>query len=262
MNMQVIGRTKAVKMLEIDNIYNEDCITGMQKIERSSVSLVITDPPYEISRDSNYAKSKPTGRDTDRFRISIDFGEWDKENSFDIKSMTSKAYDCLKDGGYMVCFYDLWKIGELKNAMELAGFRQVRFIEWVKTNPVPINSRINYLTNAREVAVCGVKGSCPTFNSEYDNGIYSFPICHDKDRFHETQKPVELIGTIINKHTNSGDIVLDCCMGSGTTAVACIKTNRRFVGFELDKGYFDKACERIERAKQEAMTDLFNGQNY
>lgn len=61
-----------------------------------------------------------------------------------------------------------------------AGFRQLRFIEWVKTNPVPLNSSLNYLTNAREIALVGVKGANPTFNSQYDNGIYCYSINHSK----------------------------------------------------------------------------------
>ena len=145
-------------MLELNKIYNEDCVQGMRKIDEGSISLILTDPPYEISRKSNYASSAPTGRDTDRFRISIDFGSWDAKKAFDIGAMIKESYRCLKKGGYIVCFYDLWKIETLKSIMEEAGFKQIRFIEWVKTNPVPINSKVNYLTNAREVAVCAVKG--------------------------------------------------------------------------------------------------------
>lgn len=84
------------------------------------------------------------------------------------------------------------------------------------------------------------------FKSEYDNGVYSYPICHDKGRFHPTQKPVDLIREIIAKHSNEGDLVLDNCMGSGTTAIACIREKRNFIGFELNKEYYDKACKRIQ----------------
>lgn len=244
-------------MLELNRIYNMDCISGMRQIDKNAVSLIITDPPYSISRDSNYAKSAPTGRDTDRFRISIDFGEWDKTDSFDIQSMVKESYRCLKDGGYIVCFYDLWKIGIVKDAMINAGFKQIRFIEWIKTNPVPINSKINYLTNAREIAVCAVKGKNPVFHSEYDNGIYSFPICRDKGRFHPTQKPICLFRSIIDKHSNEGDVIMDCCMGSGTTAIACMESKRKFVGFELNKEYFEKACARVSDAMREDETLLF-----
>ena len=148
----------------------------------------------------------------------------------------------------MICFYDLWKITTMKDYFEKAGFKQLRFIEWVKTNPVPINSKVNYLTNAREIAVVGVKGGKPTFNSEYDNGIYRFPICHDKGRFHPTQKPLALFEELVRKHSNEGDLVLDCFAGAATTAVACMNTGRDFVGCELDQVYYEKSMERIKNS--------------
>ena len=70
------------------------------------------------------------------------------------------------------------------------------------------------MTNAREIGVVGVKSGKPVFHSEYDNGVYSYPICHDKGRFHPTQKPVALLEEIIEKHSNEGDLVLDCFAGS------------------------------------------------
>ena len=68
----------------------------------------------------------------------------------------------------------------------------------------------------------------------------------DTDGFHPTQKPVALIRRLVLTYTNEGDTVLDNCMGSGTTAIACIKERRHFIGFELSKEYFDKACKRID----------------
>ena len=97
----------------------------------------------------------------------------------------------------------------------------------------------------------GVKGSKPTFNSSYDNGLYEYPICRDKGRFHPTQKPIKLIEELILKHSNEGDLVLDCFSGSGTTAVACMNTGRTFLGCELDKEYYNKSLKRIERSKNE-----------
>ena len=72
--------------------------------------------------------------------------------------------------------------------MEKYKFKQIRFIEWIKTNPVPLNQSVNYLTNSREIALLGVKGGKPTFNSKYDKGIYEYPIQSGKTRFHPTQK--------------------------------------------------------------------------
>ena len=227
-----------------------DCIELLRDIQDESVDLVLTDPPYEISRDTNFRSGEATGKDTDRFRVSMDFGYWDKD-FVDIEKVINECYRILKKGGTMICFYDLWKITHLKEYFEKAKFKQIRFIEWLKTNPVPINSKLNYLTNSREIAVCGVKGGNPTFHSEYDNGIYHFPICHGKHRIHPTQKPLGLIEAILKKHSNEGDLVVDCFMGSGVTGVACLNTGRRFIGMEIDGTCFDNAKNWIEKARKE-----------
>ena len=224
-----------------------DCFELIKKIPNDSVDLVLIDPPYEVSRDTNFASGEAKGKDTDRFRVSMDFGDWDN-NFTGLDRIIKECYRILKKSGTLICFYDLWKITPLKDYFEDAKFKQIRFIEWLKTNPVPLNSKINYLTNSREIAISGVKGGKPTFHSEYDNGIYQYPICHDKDRFHPTQKPLQLIEDIIKKHSNENDLIVDCFMGSGTTGVAAINLNRNFIGIELNKEYFDKAKVRIENS--------------
>lgn len=224
---------------------NQSCFELLASLENKTIDLVLIDPPYEISRPTNFQSGEKTGKDTDRFRVSMDFGEWDK-NFTGLEIAIRECFRVLKDGGTMICFYDLWKIETLKSYLEAAGFVQIRFIEWVKTNPVPINSKINYLTNSREVAVLGVKKSKPTFHSEYDNGIYRYPICQDKGRFHPTQKPLALIADLINKHSNEGEIVLDCFAGSCTTGVAAVLNNRQFIGCELDAEYYEKAVQRLK----------------
>lgn len=224
---------------------NQSCFELLASLEDKTIDLVLIDPPYDISRPTNFQSGEETGKDTDRFRISMDFGEWDK-NFTGLEIAIRECFRVLKDGGTMICFYDLWKIETLKSYLEAAGFVQIRFIEWIKTNPVPINSKINYLTNSREVAVLGVKKSKPTFHSEYDNGIYRYPICQDKGRFHPTQKPLALIADLINKHSNEGEIVLDCFAGSCTTGVAAVLNNRQFIGCELDAEYYEKAVQRLK----------------
>ena len=80
--------------------------------------------------------------------------------------------------------------------------------------------------------------------TRYPRSIQRFPL--DKDKLHPTQKPVALLEYLIKTYTNEGNVVLDNCMGSGSTGVACINTNRRFIGIELDENYFNIAKERIE----------------
>lgn len=227
---------------------NQSCFDFLPTIENNSIDLILIDPPYEISRPTNFQSGEETGRDTDRFRISMDFGEWDK-NFSGLEEVFKQCYRILRDGGTMICFYDIWKIETIKKHYDNNKFKQVRFLEWIKTNPVPINSKINYLTNAREVAVLGIKKSKPTFNSSYDNGIYQYPICQDKGRFHPTQKPLAFMEELIKKHSNKGGTVLDCFSGSGTTGVAALNLERNFVGCEIDKEYYEKSYERLKEVK-------------
>ena len=71
----------------------------------------------------------------------------------------------------------------------------------------------------------------------------------DKNNLHPTQKPVALIEYLVKTYTNESETILDNCMGSGTTAIACMNTNRNFIGFELNKEYYDMSCKRIEENK-------------
>lgn len=223
------------------SLRNADCLTYLQSLPANSVDLALLDPPYEISRPTGFKNVKDG---VERFAISMDFGSWD-HNFPEMAEVVQQVYRVLRKGGTAIIFYDLWKLSVLAKYFEEAKFKQLRLIEWLKTNPVPINSKRNYLTNAREIAVLGVKGGSPTFHSAYDNGIYKAPICHEKGRFHPTQKPLGLISELIAKHSNPGDTVLDCFSGSGTTAVAAGLSGRAFVGCELDHEYFEKSRERI-----------------
>ena len=116
----------------------------------------------------------------------------------------------------------------------------------MKTNPVPLNSKTNYLTNSREIALTGVKGSKPTFHSEYDNGPYNYPICRDKGRFHPTQKPLELCNWFIKKYSDDNNSILDLFGGSGSTLIACEQLNRKCYMMELDPHYIDVIIQRWE----------------
>jgi DNA modification methylase len=222
-------------------IFNSDALSVLKDIKNNSIDLILTDPPYLISRKSNFNSAGGI----DKYAISMDFGTWDYDSE-GMDEILKEYYRVLKKGGTLVIFYDLWKISYLADDLKKENFKQLRFIEWIKTNPVPINSKVNYLTNAREVALTAVKGGKPIFNSSYDNGFYFYPIYHDKGRFHPTQKPVKLFEDLIKKHSNVGDLVLDTFLGSGTTAIAALNTGRTFIGCERDESYFEQLVERVK----------------
>ena len=230
-------------------IINGDCFEELKKLDSGSVDLIIIDPPYNISRNSNFKSySEGTSKElvTKYAGISIDFGDWDKQD-LNWDSLFYEYYRILKKSGTIVIFYDIWKSNEIKESAELNKFKQPRVGMWMKTNPVPINSKLNYLSNATEFFFTFVKGKKPTFHSVYDNGVYRYPICHGKERYdHPTQKPLALISDIINKHSNEGDVVLDNFAGTGTTAHACILNNRNYIVIERDDKYFDILKSRID----------------
>ena len=181
-----------------------------------------------------------------KYAVKTNYGGWDSEFTIEQLEMFIKHfYRVLKPSGTCIVFFDLWKLTNLKSMLEVEKFKQIRFIEWLKTNPQPINSSVNYLTNCREIALLGIKKSKPTFNSKYDKGVYEFPLQGGKSRFHPTQKSLPLFEVLMKKHSNEGDLVLDCFAGSATTAVAAQNTNRSFVGCELDEEYYNKATQRI-----------------
>jgi site-specific DNA-methyltransferase (adenine-specific) len=275
-------------------IANVDGLKYLSTISDGSIDLVLTDPPYIISKESgmntHYNKVKynkennieyvKSEEDWENYKFNVeyedtikglaqldiqkdnylkhgtiygtkycvktDYGKWDNEFNIEmLDKFVCEFYKKLKQGGTMIIFFDLWKISILKEIMEKYKFKQIRFIEWIKTNPQPLNSNVNYLTNCREIALVGVKGSKPTFNSKYDNGIYSYPLQGGKNRFHPTQKSLLLFEDLIKKHSNQNDVVLDTFLGAGTTAIACKNTNRKFKGCEISKEYFEKVMALI-----------------
>lgn len=230
-----------MNILEINKIYNEDCIIGMSKIENESIDAIITDPPYNIARDNNFQTMGRSG---------IDFGEWDK--GFDEFSWIDKTFNILKNGGTLFIFNDWKNIGEIAKYAEGKGFEIKDMIRWKKSNPMPRNRDRRYITDF-EVAVWLVKPKGKwVFNrlsDTYDRCEYEYPLTPQSEKVgHTTQKPIALMEEILRRHTNENQLILDPFMGSGTTAIACINTNRNYIGFELDEKYHKIANDRILNA--------------
>jgi len=276
---QFINEEKIItSSIDIKNISG---IEYLNTISNCSIDLILTDPPYIISKNSgmnehyNNVKFNEENDITQvktedewneykilngikddlnkekyikygsiygkKYCVKTDYGNWDNNFSMEIlEQFISEYYNKLKKGGTLIMFFDLWKITDLKYLLEKYKFKQIRFIEWIKSNPQPRNSQINYLTNCREIALIGVKDGKPTFNSSYDNGIYIYPLQNGKNRFHPTQKSLILFEELIKKHSNENDTILDTFLGSGTTAIACKNTKRNFKGCEISKEYYEK----------------------
>lgn len=229
-----------------NEVFLGDCLEIIKQIESNSVDLVLTDPPYNISRESNFKKNSTNKKYNN---ISLDFGIWD-QSEIDLDTLFGEIKRVLKKNGTLIIFYDIWKSYKIKFYAEKWGFKQPRVGQWVKTNPVPINSKNNYLSNSIEFFFTFVKGGSPTFKSSYDNGIYQYPLCHGRERtIHPTQKPLRLLEDLIDKHSNENDLILDPFAGSGTTGIASINKSRRYIMIEKDTVYFEVIKSRIEQNK-------------
>ena len=179
-----------------------------------------------------------------KYAITTEFGEWDSSFTIDdLEKAINEFYRILRPGGSCIIFFDVWKIETLTNL--LSKFSKHRFVEWIKTNPMPVNQYATYLSNAREIAISCVKGGKATFNSKYDNGVYNYPIYGGKDRFHPTQKSLPMFEELIKKHSNEGDTIVDPYAGSGTTALAAKNTNRLYLCCEPSDEYFQRGYNRV-----------------
>ena len=284
-----------------------DGVSHMAGVANGSVDLILTDPPYIISRDSGMEKFSCVVKDAESTGISVKtmaewneyhhknedkimeliategakieilqrnylsygsiygkkyavktkFGSWDEEFSLcELESIIGEYYKKLRVGGTIIIFFDIWKMGLLRKMLETAGghtksgkprgFSKIRLIQWIKTNPQPINQRVTYLSNCKEYAIVAVKGSKATFNSKYDKGVYSYPFPCGKGRVHPTQKSLSLFEELIRKHSREGDLVMDTFLGGGTTAVACQRLGRRFTGCDVSHSDIEKVLGRLE----------------
>ena len=261
------------------------------KIKNKSIDLILTDPPYIISKETGMDKHFNTVKENEeegiefvkteteweeyktendilndegkqnylrygsiygkKYAVKTDYGDWDKNFTLELlEKFVEQYYKKLRNGGTLVIFLDLWKITPVKELLEKYKFKQIRMIEWIKTNPQPLNSKVNYLTNCREIALVAIKVSKPTFNSSYDKGIYEFPLQGGKIRSHPTQKSLPLFEELIRKHSNPGDLVLDTFLGAGTTAMAAKNTDRRFLGCEVDDTYYATIQDNMNQIKE------------
>lgn len=216
-------------------------IEVMPKLGKGTIDLILTDPPYNISKENNF---KTIGRS------GIDFGEWDKDA--DIISWIKVSSDLLSKNGSIVVFNSWRNLGGISKELEKSGFIVKDLIRWEKANPMPRNRDRRYIVDY-EFAIWAVKkGSKWTFNRQsdnYDRSELKYPITSKSEKKlgeHPTQKPIKLMEELVLRHSNAGDVVLDPFMGSGSTGVACFNTGRDFIGIELDEKYFDIAKNRIK----------------
>lgn len=230
-------------------IFNGDANIVYDYLAENNIQVdhIITDPPYSISKENNFTTMKNSKRK------GIDFGNWDK--NFDLTGWINKYAKLVKKNGSIIIFCSYRYISFIIETLENNDFEVKDFIEWKKSNPMPRNVNRRYVQDT-EFAVWGVKKNAKwTFNKPkeipYLRSSFTTSVVSGNERtIHPTQKSLELMRQLIKIHTNENEIILDMFLGSGTTGVASLLENRKFIGIELSKEYFDIAKARIEDIKK------------
>ena len=248
-------------MIEIDKIYNEDCLTGMQRIPDGSVDCIITDLPYEVLNDGNpdarWDKMIPLEPMWDQFiRITkpnaaiVLFGQ----GMFTADLMHSNRkmwrYNLIWDKGRTIGFLNAKKMPLRCHEDICVFYRELPTYNPQMTKCLPHQrNHSRGKQEGKQTNRCyGSFGKAEDHitDEKYPRSIVGIPKNIATDgKLHPTQKPVDLLRYLILTYTNEGDPVLDATIGSGTTAVAAIREKRHFIGFELSKEYFDIAQRRI-----------------
>lgn len=231
---------------ELNKIYNEDCYKAIKEIPDKSIDLVYIDIPYIIESGgaSDSALSQRAKRlrnvELESIRYGIDYSIFDE-----LCRVMKKIYI------YIWCSKE--QILDIMNYFIKEKNCRMNILCWCKTNPTPLTND-TWLPDIEYCLVFKGKGA-PRYNEGYEiksKWYISAINKQDKDLYgHPTIKPIELVKKHLLHSTNKDDVVLDCFMGSGTTAVACKELNRNFIGFEIDKKYYEIACDRINGITQQ-----------
>ena len=256
-----------MKMIELNKIYNEDCLEGMKRIPDGSVHCVITSPPYNVDLGNNKYNKFGYGQHEDNLPHEK-YLRW-------MRSVFQECYRVLSSDG-RICV----NIGDGRNGKVPTHSDFIFLLREVVFKPITtINCNKNNTSN-RCAWGSYLSAKAPSFPRsfeyilifgktdslqrdgettvtklewrEYTNGLWTFaPERNQKRIGHPAMFPLELPSRLIKMLTYNGDIVLDPFMGSGTTAIAAIRTKRNFIGFELQKEYFDMAEKRIKDERRQ-----------
>ena len=215
-----------------------DCLERMKEIPDGSVDLILTDPPYNIARDNNFHTMGRKG---------IDFGEWDK--GFDLFSYIDLLPRVCTKNANVVIFNSWTNLGEIAKYAESKGFVIKDMLRWEKSNPMPRNRDRRFVVDYEVAVWLTMPKAKWTFHRQsetYDRPLFKGSLVSGNEKTaHTTQKPIWLMESLLKVLSNENDTVLDLFSGSCSTGVACLNTNRKFIGIELDNDYFDIGAERM-----------------
>ena len=218
-------------------IFNDDCmnllsnISSRERERERGITLTITDIPYDsVNRSSNGLRN-------------LDKGNADIL-TFDLQQFLDEIYRVTE--GTIIIFCAMNQVSEIINYFDKyakKGKGTVRQLCWRKTNPSPMNGDYIYLSGLENAVWCNKRGA--TFNAHCKSNVFEYPC--GRSKLHPTEKNHNLIKELILDNSNEGDIIFDPCCGSGSHLLVASENNRRFIGCELDKNYFNIAKQRFEQ---------------
>lgn len=255
--------------LELNKIYNEECIEGMKKIEDKSVNMILCDLPYGTTR-SKWDSIIPFDKLWEQYERII------TDNGIIVLTASQPFTSALVMSNPNLFKYSLvWEKSKASNFVHV-NYQPLKAHEDIliftkggtaqgSKNPSTYNKQMvdgkpfSYIaTDVSKKDLMQGGGSKGDVKKKSDGkrnprSVVYFKTAENEGKWHPTQKPIALFEYLIKTYSNEGDVVLDNCMGSGTTAIACINTGRNYIGFELEEEYYIKSLERIELHKQDML---------
>ena len=251
-------------MVKLNTIYNEDCLEGMKRIPDESVDMILCDLPYGTTKIKwdvvipfgplwkEYERvikddgaillfgSQPFTTDlimSNRKMFKYDL-VWDKQTGTDFQLANKKPMKAHEN----ICVF--YKKAPKYNPQKTKRDKPLDKRNWSKVNSKTDNNNLSSKQRAGGILTEKFPTTLVSFSCFMEE-------CNNPKRVHPTQKPVALFEWLVKTYTDEGETVLDNCMGSGTTAIACLNTDRQYIGFELDEEYHKLSVERIKNHKQQ-----------
>ena len=219
-------------------LLNGNCLELLRKMEPECIDLLVTDPPYRTISGGD-SGNRPKGM------LSGNRHLFEHQNDIEIYQWMPLLYKVLKENSHAYVFTNFLNLHDMLYEAKIAGFKLHNLLVWEKNNCTPSQF---YMKNCEYILFMR-KGK-----SKWINNIGGSKTVHQfnniiGNKTHPCEKPIDLLKFYIENSSKEGDIVLDPFMGTGSCGIACMETNRNFIGIELDQKYYDVAKKRVEEAQ-------------
>lgn len=229
-------------------LLNIDCMKLFKTLPDKSIDCIVTDPPYRIVSGGMTENcsgilngiAKRWGDDIAGLRK----GKLFEHTDIEFETWLPEAYRVLKDGTDIYIMMNGRNLKKLQIEAEKVGFKFHNILVWNKGNSTPNR----WYMQGLEFILYMYKSPAKSINNMGTKNIFNIP--NPTNKCHPTEKPVKLISILVNNSTQKGEIVLDPFVGGGSTVVSTIKTDRNFIGSEIDENYFNVSMKRINTAKK------------